>query len=70
MIDGPSVQADSAAPARARVDLTRNSHHLNFDSPPILLKDNVDDNVIILNFMSNNIWTGFFNISSTELSTK
>ena len=40
MIDGPSVQADSAAPARARVDSTRNSHHLNFDSPPILLKDN------------------------------
>ena len=55
MIDGPSVLADSAAPARARVDSTRNSHHLNFDSPPILLKDNVDDNVIILNFMSNNI---------------
>ena len=53
MIDGPSVQAVSAG---ARVDSrTRNSHHLNFDSPPILLKDNADDNVIILNFMSNNI---------------
>ena len=37
------------------LDSARNSHHLNFDSPPILLKDNADDNVIILNFMSNNI---------------